>query len=388
MEGWTNFDLTEEQRAIRDEVRRFARERIAPIAAEFDEKQEFPKETIKMLGEMGILGIGFPEEEGGSGGDMLSYILAVEELSRVDGSHGITVAAHCSLGVWPIHAFGTPEQKAKYMPAICSGQYLSSFGLTEPEAGSDAGGTRTTAVLDGNEWVLNGTKQFITNASHAGVLVLTAKTDKEAPGSRGISAFLVETTAPGFKLGKKENKLGLRASDTREVILEDCRIPKDALLGELNRGFPLFMKTLDGGRISIAALALGIAQAALDASVPYAMERRQFGRPIIEFQMIQSYLAEMQTEITAARHLTYHAARLKDAGRRHTLESAMAKYYASAVAMKATTLAIQIHGGYGYTKDYPVERYFRDAKLCEIGEGTTEIQKIVIARELIKMFSK
>jgi len=384
---FTNFDLTEEQQAVRDTVRRFARERIAPIAAERDRTGEFPRETIQELAEMGILGIGFPEEDGGSGGDTLSYILAVEELSRVDGSHGITLAAHCSLGVWPIHAFGTPEQKARYMPKLCSGEYLSSFGLTEPDAGSDAGGTRTTAVLDGDEWVLNGAKQFITNASYSGVLVITAKTERTASGSRGISAFLVETDAPGFELGKKEDKLGLRASDTRALSFQDCRIPKDALLGELHRGFPLFMKTLDGGRISIAALALGIGQSALDAAVPYSMQRRQFGQPICEFEMIQSHLAEMQTEITAARHLTYHAARLKDAGRRHTLESAMAKYYAATVTMKATTLAIQILGGYGYTKDYPVERYFRDAKLCEIGEGTSEIQKIVIARELVKLYA-
>jgi alkylation response protein AidB-like acyl-CoA dehydrogenase len=382
----TNFDLTEEQQSIRDAVRRFAREKIAPIAAQLDETQEFPRATMRELGEMGILGIGFPEEDGGMGGDTLSYILAVEELSRVDGSHGITVAAHCSLGVWPIHAFGTAEQKAKYMPKICSGEYLSSFGLTEPEAGSDAGGTRTTAVLDGDHWVLNGAKQFITNATYAGVLVVTAKTDKSMTGSKGISAFLVETDAPGFKLGKKENKLGLRASDTRELIFEDCRIPKGALLGELHHGFPVFMKTLDGGRISIAALSLGIAQSAIDAAVPYAMQRKQFGKPIVEFEMIQSYLAEMQTEVTASRHLTYHAARLKDAKRKHTIESAMAKYYASRTAMKATTLAVQILGGYGYTKDYPVERYFRDAKLCEIGEGTSEIQKIVIARELVKTF--
>lgn len=383
---FTNFDLTEDQQAIRDNVRRFAREKITPIAAEYDEEQKFPEETIKELSEMGIFGIGFPEEEGGSGFDTLSYIIAVEELSRVDGSHGITLAAHCSLGVWPIWAFGTPAQKAKYMPKVCSGEYLSSFGLTEPGAGSDAGGTRTTAVLDGDHWVLNGTKQFITNATYAGVLVCTAKTDKEAKGSRGISAFLVETDAPGFSLGKKENKLGFRASDTRELIFEDCRIPADALLGEEGRGFPIFMKTLDGGRISIAALSLGIAQGALDAAVPYAMQRKQFGQPISDFEMIQSYLADMQTEITAARHLTYHAARLKDLKRPHTMESAMAKYYASEVAMRVTTLAIQIHGGYGYTKDYPVERYFRDAKLCQIGEGTSEVQKIVIARQLIKSF--
>ncbi|MFH1144070.1 MAG: acyl-CoA dehydrogenase family protein [Candidatus Eisenbacteria bacterium] len=383
----TNFDLTEEQQSIRDTVRRYAREKIAPLAAQLDESQEFPKQTVKELGEMGIFGIGFPEEEGGSGGDTLSYILAVEELSRVDGSHGITLAAHCSLGVWPIHTFGNREQKAAYMPKICGGEYLSSFGLTEPEAGSDAGGTRTTAVLDGNAWVLNGTKQFITNATYAGVLVVTAKTDKTLKGSHGISAFLVEKDTPGFRLGKKENKLGLRASDTRELIFEDCRIPKGALLGELNQGFPIFMKTLDGGRISIAALALGIGQAALDAAGPYALERKQFGRPIADFQMIQSYLADMQTELTAARHLTYHAARMKDARRRHTMESAMAKYFAATAAMKASLLAVQIFGGYGYTKDYPVERYFRDAKLCEIGEGTSEVQRIVIARELLKSFT-
>ena len=385
---FTNFDLTEEQQTIRDTVRRFAREQIAPRAAQYDETQEFPHETVKELAAMGIFGIGFPEEEGGSGGDTLSYILAVEELSRVDGAHGITLAAHCSLGVWPIHAFGTPAQKAAYLPHLCNGDYLGSFGLTEPEAGSDAGGTRTTAALDGNTWVLNGAKQFITNATYAGVLVITAKTDKSATGSHGISAFLVEKDTPGFRLGTKENKLGLRASDTRALVFEDCRIPKDALLGELHHGFPIFMKTLDGGRISIAALALGIGQGALDAAAAYSLERRQFGRPISDFEMIQTYLADMQTELTAARHLTYHAARLKDAKRRFTMESAMAKYYAATAAVKATCLAIQIHGGYGYTKDYPVERYFRDAKLCEIGEGTSEIQRIVIARELLKTIAR
>lgn len=383
---FTNFDLTEDQLAIRDTIRRFAREKIAPIASEIDEDQRFPEETVKELSEMGMFGIGFPEEEGGSGFDTLSYIIAVEELARIDGSHAITLAAHCSLGVWPIHAFGTPEQKAKYMPKVCSGEYLSSFGLTEPGAGSDAGGTLTTAIRDGDDWVLNGTKQFITNATYSGVLVCTAKTDKAAKGSRGISAFLVPTDAPGFSLGKKENKLGLRASDTRELIFEDCRLPGDALLGEEGRGFPIFMKTLDGGRISIAALGLGIAQSAIDAAVPYALDRKQFGKPIAEFQMIQTYLADMQTEVTAARHLTYHAARLKDLGRNHSMESAMAKYYAAEVAMRATTLAVQIHGGYGYTKDYPVERYFRDAKLCQIGEGTSEVQRIVIARELMKLY--
>lgn len=379
----TNFDLTEEQAIIRDTVRDFAIKKIEPIATEYDEEQKFPVETMAELGKMGIFGITIPEEYGGSEGDQLSYTLAVEELSRIDGSHGITLAAHISLGLYPILAFGTEEQKKKFLPKLCDGINLSSFGLTEPNAGSDAGGTQTTAILDGDEWVINGRKQFITNATYCGAIVITAKTDREAKGSRGISAFIVEKDTPGFELGKKENKLGLRASDTRELIFEDCRIPKDNLLGELNRGFPVFMDTLDGGRISIAALALGLAQGALDKSIPYAQERKQFGRPIGTFQSVANMIADMKVEIDAARHLTYHSARLKDAGRPYGMESAMAKLYASEVGMRACTKAIQVFGGYGYTKDYPVERYFRDVKLCEIGEGTSEIQRLVIARHLL-----
>jgi len=379
----TNFDLTEEQAIIRDTVRDFAREKIEPIAAEYDEQQKFPEKTVQELAKLGIMGVTVPEEYGGSGGDQLSYILAVEELSRVDGSHGITLAAHISLGVYPISAFGNEEQKKKYLPPLCDGRGLGTFGLTEPNAGSDAGGTQTTAVLDGDHWVINGRKQFITNATYSLSPVITAKTDKEIKGSYGISAFIAPMGTPGFELGKKENKLGLRASDTRELIFEDCKIPKENLLGELGQGFKIFMNTLDGGRISIAALALGIAQGALDKVIPYARERRQFGQPIGAFQSISNMIADMETEINAARHLTYHAARLEDARRPYGHASAMAKLFASETAMRTTTKAIQIFGGYGYTKDYPVERYFRDAKLTEIGEGTSEIQRLVIARHLL-----
>ncbi len=380
---YTNFDLNEEQEIIRDTVRDFSREKIEPIAAMYDEEQTFPEEIFQELAKLGIMGVTVPEEYGGSGGDQLSYILAVEELSRIDGSSGITLAAHISLGVYPILKFGTEEQKKKYLPPLCDGSGLGTFGLTEPNAGSDAGGTQTTAILDGDHYVVNGRKQFITNATYSNSPVITAKTDKSAKGSHGISAFIVEKSTPGFELGKKENKLGLRASDTRELIFEDMRVPKENLLGELGKGFPIFMNTLDGGRISIAALALGIAQGALDKCIPYARERHQFGRPIGSFQSVANMIADMETEINAARHLTYHAARLEDAGRPYGHESAMAKLFASEVAMKTTTKAIQVFGGYGYTKDYPVERYFRDAKLCEIGEGTSEIQRLVIARHIL-----
>jgi butyryl-CoA dehydrogenase len=301
----------------------------------------------------------------------------------VDGSHGLTLAAHVSLGVYPILTYGTEEQKKKYLPPLCNGSGLGTFGLTEPDAGSDAAATRTKAVLEGDQWIINGRKQFITNATYSLWPVITARTDSKTQGPHGISAFIVPVESPGFHLGKKENKLGLRASDTRELIFEDCRVSKDDLLGELGRGFMIFMNTLDGGRISIAALALGIAQGALDKAIPYARERRQFDQPIGSFQSVSNMIADMATEIEAARHLTYHAARLKDAGKDHGHESAMAKLFASEVAMRATTKAVQIFGGYGYTKDYPVERYFRDAKLTEIGEGTSEIQRLVIARHLL-----
>ena len=379
----TNFDLTEEQTIIRNTLRDFALEKIEPIAADHDEKQEFPEETIRELAGLGILGITVPEEYGGSGGDNLSYILAVEELSRVDASHGLTLAAHISLGIYPILAYGTEQQKKQYLPPLCDGTGLGTFGLTEPGAGSDAGSTRTRAVLENDQWVINGRKQFITNATYSLSPLITARTDKEIQGPHGISAFIVPKASPGFVLGKKENKLGCRASDTRELIFENCRIPKENLLGEQGQGFKLFMNTLDGGRISIAALALGIAQGALDKTIPYARERRQFDQPIGSFESVSNMIADMATEIEAARHLTYHAARLKDASQLHRHASSMAKLFASETAMRATTHAIQIFGGYGYTKDYPVERYFRDAKLTEIGEGTSEIQRLVIARHLL-----
>jgi len=379
----TNFDLTEEQALIRNTLRDFATEKIEPTAAENDELQKFPQQTIQELAGLGILGITVPEEYGGSGGDCLSYILAVEEVSRIDGSHGLTLAAHISLGVYPILTYGTEEQKKKYLPPLCDGRGLGTFGLTEPNAGSDAGATQTRAVLENGCWLINGRKQFITNATYSLSPVITARTDSQTKGPHGISAFIVPMHTPGFELGKKENKLGLRASDTRELIFENCRVPNENLLGEQGLGFKIFMNTLDGGRISIAALALGIAQGALDKAIPYSRERRQFDQPIGSFQSVSNMIADIATEIEAARHLTYHAARLKDAGQPYSQPSAMAKLFASETAMRATTKVIQIFGGYGYTKDYPVERYFRDAKLTEIGEGTSEIQRLVIARHLL-----
>jgi len=378
------IELKEEHRMIREMVRDFAEKEIEPRAAEIDRTGEFPWDTIGKMGELGLMGIPFPEEWGGAGADTLAYSIGVEEVSRVCGSTGITLAAHTSLGTYPIFDFGTEEQRQKYLPRLASGKALGAFGLTEPGAGSDAGGTETTAVRDGNEWVLNGRKCFITSASLAEVTVCTAVTEK-GKGTHGISAFLVEKGTPGFSPGKKEDKLGLRGSDTSELMLEDCRIPAAALLGKEGEGFKIFMATLDGGRISIGAMALGIAQGAFDASVKYAQERKQFGREIGRFQGIQNMLADMATEIEAARHLVYHASALKDRKKPFSRESAMAKLFASEVAMRATTKAIQIHGGYGYMKDYPVERYFRDAKLCEIGEGTSEIQRLVIARSFFKL---
>lgn len=379
----TNFDLTEEQELIRNTMRDFAREKVEPIAFEHDEQQKFPEQTIHELAELGILGITVPEQYGGSGGDELSYILAVEELARVDGAHGLILAAHISLGVSPILAYGTEDQKQKYIPPLCAGAGLGAFGLTEPNAGSDAGGTQTRAVLDAGHWIINGRKQFITNATASLSPLITARTERETKGPHGISAFIVPKPTPGFILGKKENKLGHRASDTCELIFENCRIPAENLLGERGQGFRIFMDTLDGGRIGIAALALGIAQGAMDKAVAYARERRQFDRPIGSFQSIGNMIADMATGIEAARHLTYHAARLKDAGRPFGHESSMAKLFASEAAGSVTTNALQIFGGYGYVKDYPVERFFRDAKLTEIGEGTSQIQRMIIARHIL-----
>ncbi|MDP8206142.1 MAG: acyl-CoA dehydrogenase [Candidatus Electryonea clarkiae] len=374
--------LTDEQKMVQEMVRDFSENEVKPIAAEIDETERFPEETIPKMAELGLLGITMPEEYGGSGMDTVSYAIAVEEISRVCGSTGITLAAHISLGTAPFALFGNEEQKKKYLPELCNGKYLGVFGLTEPNAGSDAGGTETTAVRDGNEWIINGTKNFITNGSHGGIIVATAVTDK-TKGTKGISSFIIPTDTPGFSVGKKERKLGLRGSDTVMLHFEDCRIPKENMLGKEEEGFKQFLIILDGGRISIGAMALGIAQGAYEEALRYSQEREQFGRPIASFQAIQFKLADMATEIEAARHLVYHSARLKDAGKDFLRQSSMAKLFASEVSSRVCSQAIQIHGGYGYCKDYPVERMFRDAKLTEIGEGTSEIQRIVITRTLL-----
>jgi len=368
---------------VREMARDFARNELAPIAGRMDEEGRLDAGLIAKMAELGFWGIPWPEEYGGAGMDPMSYIIAVEELSRACGSTGITLAAHTSLGTYPIAAFGTEEQKRKYLPPLCSGEYLGAMGLTEPEAGSDAGGTKTTAVPHGDGWILNGTKTFITNSEHAGAFVIAASTDPPAK-THGITAFIIDRDTPGFRVGKHENKMGLRASSTTELILEDCRLGKDALLGELNQGFRVFMKTLDGGRISIAALALGIAQGAFNEALKYAQERVQFDQPIINFQAVQWMLAESATKLEAARHLTYHAARLYSRGQDFHREAAMAKLYAAVIGREVCNDALQIHGGYGYVKEFPVERMYRDVKLCEIGEGTNEIQKLVIARSLVR----
>jgi butyryl-CoA dehydrogenase len=375
--------ISKKHEEFRQKIREFAEKEIEPKSASLDLSGEFPFDIMKKLGEMGILGMVVPEKYGGSGYDTTSYSIAVEEISRVCGSTGITVAAHNSLGLYPIYLFGNEEQKRKYIPSLAKGEKLGSFGLTEPGAGSDAAGTKTTAVLEGDLYVVNGSKCFITNASVGGTFVFTAMTDK-TKGYKGISSFILEKGMKGFSIGKKENKMGLRGSDTATLIFEDLRIPKENLLGKEGEGFKQFMITLDGGRISIGAMALGIAQGAFDKALKYAKEREQFGEPIADFQAIQWKLADMATQIEAARHLIYHASWLKDKGERFIKESAMAKLYASEVGRFVTYQAIQILGGYGYLSQYPVERYFRDVKLCEIGEGTSEIQRIIIARELLK----
>jgi butyryl-CoA dehydrogenase len=375
--------LSQKHEEFRQKIREFAEAEIEPKASSLDEKAEFSFDTVKKLGEMGILGMVAPKEYGGTGYDTVSYSIAVEEISRVCGSTGITVAAHNSLGVYPIYLFGNEEQRKKYIPPLASGEKLGSFGLTEAGAGSDAAGTKTTAVLDGDSYVVNGSKCFITNASVGETFVFTAMTDK-SKRYKGISSFILEKGMKGFSIGKKENKMGLRGSDTATLNFEDLRVPKENLLGKEGEGFKQFMITLDGGRISIGAMALGIAQGAFDKALKYAKEREQFGQPIANFQAIQWKLADMATQIEAARHLIYDASELKDKGERFIKESAMAKLYASEVGRFVTHQAIQIFGGYGYMSEYPVERYLRDVKLCEIGEGTSEIQRIVIARELLR----
>ncbi len=366
-------------------ARDFARGEVAPIAEKMDEEAKLDADLIPKMAELGFWGIPWPEEYGGAGMDVMSYIIAVEELSRADGSTGITLAAHTSLGTYPIFAFGTEEQKQKYMPPLCKGEHLGAMGLTEPDAGSDAGGTKTIAVDDGDSWILNGTKTFITNSEHAGTFVIAAVTDTEArPKTRGISAFIIERDDKGFSIGKHENKMGLRGSSTTELIMEDCRLPKDRLLGELNKGFTVFMKTLDGGRISIGALALGVGQGAFDEALKYSQEREQFDQAICNFQGVQWMLADSATKLEASRHLVYHAARRYTRGDDYSREAAFAKYFAAVTCREVCNDAVQIHGGYGYIKEFPVERMYRDAKLMEIGEGTNEIHKLVIARSLIR----
>src|ERR1700742_3293623 len=379
-----SFVLTDEQEQLRKEIRDFAAREIAPNVLRWDEASEFPLDVVKKLGEMGLMGAIFPVELGGAGLGYADYALAVEELSAVDGSIGIIVASHNSLCSNHIFVAGNEEQKRKYIPKLASGRWLGAWGLTEPGSGSDAGSARTTAVRKGDRWVLNGNKTFITNGHYADVSVIIAVTDK-TQGTRGLSAFVVEKGTPGFRPGKKENKLGLRASDTSELIFEDCEIPAENLLGNLGEGFVDSMRVLDGGRISIAALSLGIARGALEASLHYLKERRQFGKAIAIFQGVQWKLADMATELDAARLLTLRAAVLKDSGQRVTRESSMAKLYASEVAVRICDEAVQLHGGYGFIKDYPAEKFYRDVKLCTIGEGTSEIQRMVIAREILKV---
>ncbi len=377
-----DFELNEEQRLVRDMVRDFAQNEIAPRAAEVDKTEEFPAENIRQMAELGLMGLPYPEEYGGGGGDYLSYAIAVEEIARACGSTALIYAAHVSLGCGPIYYFGTEAQKQTWLPRLCSGQGLGAFGLTEPEAGSDAGATRTTAVRDGDDYVLNGSKMWITSGAIADVVVATAKTAPEA-GTRGISCFLVKQGTPGFIPGKNEPKMGLKGSVTSALSFEDCRLPAENLLGEEGEGFRQMLITLDAGRISIGAMALGLAQAAFEEATRYSKERVQFDQPIAKFEAIQWMIADMATEIDAARLMIYRAAAMKDAGKRFTKEAAMAKLFASEVAERAAFKAIQIHGGYGYSREYPVERIYRDQRLCTIGEGTSEIQRLVIARQVL-----
>jgi alkylation response protein AidB-like acyl-CoA dehydrogenase len=378
-----NFELNEEQEQIKNSVREFAESEIRPHVMEWDESQHFPEELRPHLAELGLMGVLFPEEYGGAGMGYIEYVTIIEEIARVDGSVGLSVAAHNSLCSNHIYMFGSEEQKQKYLVPLAQGESFGAWGLTESQAGSDSAGTRTNAVRSSGGWKVNGSKNFITHAIACYTCVAVAVTDKEK-GNRGISAFIFDKSMEGFRADKKENKLGMRASETSSVVFEDCRVPKENLLGTEGEGFFQAMQVLDGGRISIAALSVGIAQGAYEAAVKYAKERQQFGKPIAEFQAIQFKLADMATQIEAARLLTRQAAALKDAGRKTTRESAMAKLFASEVAVRVAEESVQIHGGYGYTKDYPAEKYWRDSKLCTIGEGTSEIQRIVIAKHLLK----
>ncbi len=382
-----DLDLSPEHRLLRDTVREFMEREVAPVVDEHERARRFPTEIVRRLGELGWLGIPIPEDEGGTGMDTLSYAIAVEEIGRVWGSLGLIVAAHTSLGCGPLHIAGTSEQKATWLVPMASGRVIGAYGLTEPEAGSDAGGTRTTARHedgpDGGCWVIDGGKRFITNAGQAGTYIVTARTGDASDGGAEISAFIVPADTPGFRVGRLEEKLGLHASATGELHFDGARVPAESLLGPRGGGFRTFLEVLDGGRISVAALALGLAQAAFDAAVPYVRERRQFGRPIGSFEGVAFLIADMATEIEAARALVWRAAWLKDQGRDYSLAAAQAKLYASEVSSRVTNAAIQVHGGYGYVEEYKVERFLRDAKLTEIGEGTSQIQRLVIARRIL-----
>ena len=382
-----DFQPAEEHRMIRRMVREFAEKEIAPRAEEMDETDQFPDDLFRRMGKLGILGLPFPEEYGGSGGGYTSLIIALEEIARVSGSMAITLDAHTSLCCEPIYLFGTEEQRQKYLLSLAPGKKIGAFGLTEPQAGSDAGATRTHAVRDPQtgEWVINGQKIFITNGSIADVVVITARTDPDPEkGTRGISSFIVEKGTPGFQPGRNEKKMGLKGSVTSELFFENCRIPAENLLGQENEGFKQFLTTLDAGRVAIAAMAVGLAQGALERAIDYAKEREQFGRPIAKFQAVQWMIADMATEIEAARLMVQRGAWLREQGKRFTKEAAMAKLFATEMSERACYKAIQIHGGYGYVREYEVERMYRDQRLCAIGEGTNEIQRLVIARQMLR----
>ncbi len=383
-----DFELSPEHELLRRTIRDFLQREVVDKVDEHEQERRFPTDIVAELGSMGLLGIPFPEEEGGAGLDTLAYAIAIEELSRVWGSLGIIVAAHTSLGCNPLHLAGTDEQKQKFLVPMASGQVLGAYGLTEPGAGSDSGGTRTTAKFDSNgrkggSWVINGGKRFITNAGQAGTYIVTARTGSREDGSAEISAFIVEQSTPGFSVGRLEEKMGLHASATGELLFEDCRVPAENMLGKQGEGWKIFLKTLDGGRISIGAMAVGLSQAALDASVSYARERKQFGRPIGSFQGVAFMIADMATEVEAARAMVWRAAWLKDKGEDYSTAAAQAKLFASEVSQRVTNMGVQVHGGYGYVEEYKVERFLRDAKLTELGEGTSQIQRLVIGRKIL-----
>lgn len=378
-----DFSISNEYEMLQKMYREFTENEVKPLASEVDEEERFPVETVEKLARYGMLGIPFPKEVGGSGGDNLAYAMAVEELSKACATTGVIVSAHTSLCAWPIYQFGTKEQKEKYLKPLAEGKLLGAFGLTEPNAGTDASAQQATARLEDDYYILNGSKIFITNSGHADIYIIMAMTDKSL-GTRGISAFIVEKDYEGFSVGKKESKMGIKGSATCELIFRDCKVPKQNLLGRLNRGFGIAMKTLDGGRIGIAAQALGIAQGALDETIKYVKERKQFNRALSKFQNTQFTIADMQTKVDAARLLVYRAARAKDNDEPYSSHAAMAKLFAAETAMEVTTKAVQLHGGYGYTREYPVERMMRDAKITEIYEGTSEVQKMVIATGLLK----